>query len=71
MTALEASAPAPARARIRDPWQRLPAPLRYALVLVVLLAVWQTYVALSHVSPLLVGSPVERTTKLPANPIPD
>jgi len=64
MTALEASAPAPARARIRDPWQRLPAPLRYALVLIALLAVWQTYVALSHVSPLLVGSPVDVAKQL-------
>jgi NitT/TauT family transport system permease protein len=51
--------PAAPRSRVRDPWLRLPSPLRYAIVLVVLIAVWQAYVALSHVSPLLVGSPID------------
>ncbi|HYZ17336.1 MAG TPA: hypothetical protein VE591_13085, partial [Candidatus Acidoferrum sp.] len=51
--------PAAAPARARDPWLRLPSPLRYAIVLVVLLGIWQGYVSLSHVSPLLVGSPID------------
>jgi sulfonate transport system permease protein len=57
-------APAPRRTRGRDPWQRLPAPLRYAIVLVVLLAIWQGYVMFSHVSQLLVGSPVDVAKQL-------
>lgn len=51
--------PAAPRVRARDPWLRLPSPLRYAIVLVVLLGIWQAYVSLSHVSPLLVGSPID------------
>ena len=47
------------RAHGRDPWTRLPAPLRYAIVLFVLLALWQGYVTFSHVSQLLVGSPID------------
>lgn len=48
-----------ARPRVRDPWLRLPSPLRYAVMLVALLAIWQGYVSLSRVSPLLVGSPID------------
>jgi NitT/TauT family transport system permease protein len=55
------------RSSVRDPWSRLPAPLRCALVLVVLVALWQAYVALSHVSPLLVGSPVDVAKQLLAD----
>ncbi|HEV2643499.1 MAG TPA: hypothetical protein VGT98_12365, partial [Candidatus Elarobacter sp.] len=40
-------------------WGRLPTALRYTIVIVVLLALWQAYVTLSHVSPLLVGSPLD------------
>jgi NitT/TauT family transport system permease protein len=57
--ASRAELPAAPRVRARDPWLRLPSPLRYAIVLVVLLGIWQAYVSLSHVSPLLVGSPVD------------
>jgi NitT/TauT family transport system permease protein len=51
--------PGAARVRARVPWLRLPSPLRYAIVLAVLLGIWQAYVSLSHVSPLLVGSPLD------------
>jgi NitT/TauT family transport system permease protein len=53
-----------ARPRVRDPWLRVPTPLRYGIVLFVLLAIWQAYVTLSHVSPLLVGSPIDVARQL-------
>jgi NitT/TauT family transport system permease protein len=40
-------------------WRTLPTALRYTIVIVVLLAAWQGYVSLLHVSPLLVGSPFD------------
>jgi NitT/TauT family transport system permease protein len=52
------------RARVRDPWLRLPAPLRYAIVILALLAIWQAYVSFSHVSALLVGSPLDVANQL-------
>jgi NitT/TauT family transport system permease protein len=55
---------APAKPRVRDPWLRLPTALRYAIVLIVLLALWQAYVSVSHVSPLLVGSPLDVARQL-------
>jgi NitT/TauT family transport system permease protein len=50
--------------RVRDPWLRVPTPLRYGIVLFVLLAIWQAYVTLAHVSPLLVGSPIDVARQL-------
>ncbi len=44
--------------RAADPWSRLPAAVRYTLLTLALLAVWQAYVSLAHVSPLLFASPV-------------
>ena len=40
-------------------WGDLPVPLRRALVVVILLVIWQLYVSLTHVSPLLFSSPAE------------
>ena len=63
-----AAADAPvAKPRPRDPWLRLPTALRYAIVIVVLLAVWQAYVTFSHVSNLLVGSPLDVARQLGAD----
>jgi NitT/TauT family transport system permease protein len=38
-------------------WARLPTPVRYVAIVAVLLATWQAYVRLSHISPLLVSAP--------------
>jgi len=40
-------------------WARLPAVLRYALLVVAILVIWQAYVTLGHVQPLLVASPLD------------
>lgn len=64
--AADATAPA-SKARIRDPWLRLPTALRYAIVLIVLLSIWQAYVTFSHVSNLLVGSPLDVARQLGAD----
>jgi NitT/TauT family transport system permease protein len=48
-------------------WRRLPTALRYAIVIVVMLWAWQEYVMLSHVSPLLVGSPIDVARQLAAD----
>lgn len=49
----------PAVSRQAVVWGRLPTGTRYAILVVVLLALWQAYVAATHISPLLVSSPVE------------
>lgn len=56
------SSPTP-RPRVRG-WLRFPKTVRYAIVLVVLIGIWQAYVSLSHVSPLLVASPVDVAKQL-------
>lgn len=38
-------------------WSAMPTWIRYAIVVVALLALWQAYITLAHVSPLLVASP--------------
>jgi NitT/TauT family transport system permease protein len=40
-------------------WGRLPTGLRYAVVVAVLVALWQTYVQATHISSLLVASPMQ------------
>jgi NitT/TauT family transport system permease protein len=40
-------------------WGRLPTGFRYAIIVAGLVAVWQTYVAATRISPLLVASPVQ------------
>lgn len=40
-------------------WARLPAALRYALLVAAIVVVWQLYVTLGHVKPLLVASPID------------
>src|SRR6202051_234404 len=40
-------------------WARLPAVARYALLVAAILAIWQAYVTLGHVQPLLVASPLD------------
>lgn len=39
-------------------WQSLPTFTRYGIILVALVALWQAYVSLSHVPPLLIASPL-------------
>lgn len=48
-------------------WGRLPTAARYTIVIAVLLGLWQAYVSLSHVSPLLVGSPLDVARALGAD----
>jgi NitT/TauT family transport system permease protein len=48
----------PSRAS-RSPWGRLPTFVRRALVVVLLLAAWQAYITMAHVSPLLFASPTD------------
>ncbi|GAC1538278.1 MAG: ABC transporter permease [Candidatus Velthaea sp.] len=38
-------------------WTRVPATLRYAIILVALIVIWQAYITLAHVPPLLFASP--------------
>lgn len=40
-------------------WARLPAAVRYALIVVVLVVIWQAYISLGHVKPLLFSSPLD------------
>jgi len=40
-------------------WQRLPAVLRYAIIIVGLIALWQAYITLGHVPRLLFASPYD------------
>ena len=40
-------------------WRRVPAPVRYAAIILALVAAWQAYLRLAHVSPLLVASPAD------------
>lgn len=40
-------------------WKDLPSPLRRLIVLVIIVALWQAYVAVAHVSPLVFSSPAE------------
>ncbi|MGH7709021.1 MAG: ABC transporter permease [Vulcanimicrobiaceae bacterium] len=51
-------APLEAAARNVQRWSGLPTPMRYGIVLLVLLIIWQTYVMAARVSPLLVVSPL-------------
>lgn len=52
-----ASVAAPARPRVRLGWARLPLWLRYTLLLAGLIGVWQAYVTVKDVDPLLFASP--------------
>jgi NitT/TauT family transport system permease protein len=40
-------------------WIRLPVPVRYTLLVVAVLLVWQAYISISHVQKLLVASPID------------
>lgn len=40
-------------------WVRIPAGLRYALIILTMIALWQAYVSLAKVPPLLVASPLD------------
>jgi NitT/TauT family transport system permease protein len=40
-------------------WIRVPVAVRYALLVVAILAIWQAYVSISHVQKLLVASPID------------
>jgi NitT/TauT family transport system permease protein len=40
-------------------WTRLPAILRYALLVVALVAIWQAYVTLGHANALLIAAPLD------------
>jgi NitT/TauT family transport system permease protein len=40
-------------------WARLPVAVRYALIVLVILVLWQAYVTLGHVNKLLVSSPID------------
>lgn len=40
-------------------WRHLPTGLRYTIIVAALLGVWQAYVAVTHISPLLVSSPAQ------------
>ncbi len=55
--AASASVPALPRARPLGAWARLPVWLRRALLLAGVVGVWQAYVSLKHVNPLLFASP--------------
>ena len=57
MAVLSADAQAPARRTAA--WAHLPTSVRYAIVVAALVAVWQVYVQATHISPLLVASPVQ------------
>jgi len=43
--------------RSGDGWSRMPATVRYAIIVVALIAIWQAYITLAHVPPLLFASP--------------
>jgi sulfonate transport system permease protein len=58
MAARASAAPVP-RPRALVGWARLPVWLRRTLVLAALIGVWQAYVSLKHVNPLLFASPWE------------
>jgi NitT/TauT family transport system permease protein len=45
-----------------SPWGRIPTALRRTIVLVALIAIWQLYVSLSGVSPLVFSSPADVAT---------
>jgi NitT/TauT family transport system permease protein len=49
-----------------DVWSRLPGAARYAILSVGLIAVWQAYVSLARVSPLLFASPLDVARALAA-----
>ncbi len=57
MTTASTSATLPRRARRSVHWGALPPVLRYVLLLGLLIGVWQAYVSVTHVSPLLFSSP--------------
>ncbi|MBC5811334.1 MAG: ABC transporter permease [Candidatus Eremiobacteraeota bacterium] len=40
-------------------WSRIPAAARYAILVVAVLVIWQAYVVIGHVKPLLVASPID------------
>lgn len=56
--------PAAERLRIHGRWRRVPTAVRRVLVLVALIAIWQAYVTVADVSPLLFSSPVDVATAL-------
>jgi NitT/TauT family transport system permease protein len=45
-------------------WSRLPVAVRYALLVIAVVLIWQAYVSLLHVNKLLVSSPVDVATAL-------
>jgi NitT/TauT family transport system permease protein len=53
----------PPKART-SPWGRIPTGLRRAIVLIALLAIWQLYVSVSNVSPLVFSSPADVASAL-------
>ncbi|MFN2460358.1 MAG: ABC transporter permease [Candidatus Velthaea sp.] len=62
---LEAPArPVPTDARVEVPgerggWRRLPAAARYGVIVAGLIVIWQAYISLAHVPPLLFASPLD------------
>ena len=48
-------------------WSRLPVALRYAIIVFVIVVLWQAYVMLGHVNKLLVSSPFDVATTLYAD----
>ncbi len=48
-------------------WARLPAAVRYALLVLLLLVIWQAYITLGHVPPLLFSSPLDVAKALVAD----
>jgi NitT/TauT family transport system permease protein len=48
-------------------WSRIPVAMRYALIVFVILLIWQAYVTLGHVNKLLVSSPIDVAAALAAD----
>ena len=49
----------PAAAHRGAGWAQLPTGVRYTIVVAALVGLWQIYVQATHISPLLVASPVQ------------
>ena len=64
MTAASTSTPLPRRVRRSVHWGALPPLVRYVLLLALLIATWQAYVSVTHVSHLLFASPWQTTSTL-------
>jgi NitT/TauT family transport system permease protein len=48
-------------------WSRIPVAIRYALLVLAILLIWQAYVTLGHVNKLLVSSPIDVAAALSAD----